>query len=61
MMPVMWDIVSATTSASAQFNHIPGGANTLYMDGHVQFNRYPDEFPASPSFAAVAALFSLGE
>ncbi len=22
------------------FNHIPGGANTLYMDGHVEFIRY---------------------
>lgn len=24
-----------------EFNHIPGGANTLYMDGHVEFIRYP--------------------
>ena len=41
-IPVMWDTVSTTTSDSAQFNHIPGGANTLYMDGHVEFNRYPE-------------------
>jgi len=60
IMPVMWDVVSATTTASAQFNHIPGGANTLYMDGHVQFNRYPNEFPASKSFAALGSLFNLG-
>ncbi len=60
-MPIMWDVVSATTTASAQFNHIPGGANTLYMDGHVAFNRYPDEFPASQSFAMLGSLFSLGE
>ena len=60
-LPVMWDVVSATTSASTQFNHIPGGANTLYMDGHVQFNRYPHEFPASKSFAALGSLFKLGE
>ncbi len=59
-LPVMWDVVAANTTESAQFNHIPGGANTLYMDGHVQFNRYPNEFPASKSFAAVAAMFSLG-
>ncbi len=59
-IPVMWDIVSTTTSAAAQFNHIPGGANTLYMDGHVQFSRYPNEFPATSTFANVAALFSLG-
>lgn len=23
------------------FNHIPGGANVLYMDGHVEFAKYP--------------------
>jgi prepilin-type N-terminal cleavage/methylation domain-containing protein/prepilin-type processing-associated H-X9-DG protein len=56
-MPVMWDVVSTSTSARAQFNHVPGGANTLYMDGHVQFNRYPGEFPASKSFATTAAFF----
>ena len=56
-LPVMWDIVSSATSGRAQFNHVPGGANALYMDGHVQFNRYPGEFPASKSFAAVAAFF----
>ena len=42
---VMWDHV---TTASLDFNHIPGGANVLYMDGHVDFIRYPsDEFPVS--------------
>ena len=60
-LPVMWDVVATATSKSAQFNHIPGGANTLYMDGHVQFNKYPSEFPASKSFAALGTLFSLGE
>ncbi|MBI2434762.1 MAG: DUF1559 domain-containing protein [Candidatus Hydrogenedentes bacterium] len=59
-LPVMWDAVTTTTSDSAQFNHVPGGANTLYMDGHVQFNRYPDEFPATKTFAPVVALFDLG-
>ena len=59
MLPVMWDVVAATTTEKAQFNHIPGGANVLYMDGHVQFNKYPSEFPASKSFAALGSLFSL--
>jgi prepilin-type N-terminal cleavage/methylation domain-containing protein/prepilin-type processing-associated H-X9-DG protein len=26
-----------------EFNHIPGGANILYMDGHVEFARYPTD------------------
>jgi prepilin-type N-terminal cleavage/methylation domain-containing protein/prepilin-type processing-associated H-X9-DG protein len=33
---VMWDNVSAGTFA-ANFNHIPGGSNILFMDGHVEF------------------------
>ncbi len=32
------------------YNHIPGGSNVLYMDGHVQFVRYNEgRFPAGPS------------
>ncbi len=27
------------------YNHVPGGCNTLYMDGHVEFIRYNTEFP----------------
>ena len=29
------------------FNHVPGGANVLYMDGHVEFVRYGDKFPVT--------------
>ena len=56
-VPVMWDVVSASSAGAAQFNHIPGGANTLYMDGHVRFNRYPGTFPATAGFARVSAFF----
>jgi prepilin-type N-terminal cleavage/methylation domain-containing protein/prepilin-type processing-associated H-X9-DG protein len=27
------------------FNHLPGGCNVLYMDGHVEFVRYKSRFP----------------
>lgn len=27
------------------FNHVPGGSNVLYMDGHVEFVRYRSKFP----------------
>jgi len=27
------------------FNHLPGGANVLFMDGHVEFIKYPGKFP----------------
>ena len=42
-LPAMWD--SSRTeddgTVSAEFNHVPGGANVLFMDGHVEFFRYP--------------------
>jgi prepilin-type N-terminal cleavage/methylation domain-containing protein/prepilin-type processing-associated H-X9-DG protein len=27
------------------FNHVPGGSNVLYMDGHVDYIRYNTDFP----------------
>ena len=40
----------AATGSTARFNHTPGGANVLYMDGHVSFMRYPsDRFPLDPN------------
>ncbi len=37
---------------TANFNHIPGGVNVLYMDDHVEFIRYPGETPASRAWPA---------
>ena len=45
---VMFDQV---TTDIASFNHVPGGSNVLYMDGHVEFVRYPGESPVSIAFA----------
>jgi prepilin-type N-terminal cleavage/methylation domain-containing protein/prepilin-type processing-associated H-X9-DG protein len=36
---------SASAAGGVIFNHIPGGCNILYMDGHVNFIRYPQQFP----------------
>jgi len=33
--------------SSVIFNHVPGGSNVLYMDGHVEFVKYPGETPVS--------------
>lgn len=35
---VMWDIVCDDAS---HYNHVPGGSNVLFMDGHVEFIRWP--------------------
>ncbi len=50
MIPVMWDTfgnpsTSGSTAGGLAFNHVPGGGNTLYMDGHVAYLRYPVVFP----------------
>jgi prepilin-type N-terminal cleavage/methylation domain-containing protein/prepilin-type processing-associated H-X9-DG protein len=47
-LSVMFDQV---TTIVQDFNHIPGGANVLCMDGHVEFLRYPSEHPANVTFA----------
>ncbi|MBI2421609.1 MAG: DUF1559 domain-containing protein [Candidatus Hydrogenedentes bacterium] len=54
-LPIMWDDVTQNTSA---FNHIPGGSNVLYMDGHVAFLRYPSTFPVSAANATFAATYA---
>ncbi|MCA1902739.1 MAG: hypothetical protein LDL53_11065 [Candidatus Hydrogenedens sp.] len=39
----MLDTFATPAAKEAVFNHIPGGCNVLYMDGHVEFIRYtPD-------------------
>ncbi len=42
-------------SRTEEFNHIPGGANVLYLDGHVEFLRYPNEWPVNPLLSIVAS------
>lgn len=33
--------ISGNVGNGARYNHIPGGSNILYMDGHVEFAKYP--------------------
>lgn len=56
-IPVLSDWVTADQSDDNQFNHLPGGSNVLYMDGHVEFLKYPNEWPVSPLFAITIANF----
>ena len=55
-LPVMWDawgrndtihpnLSEQASGATVVFNHIPGGCNVLYMDGHVEFLRYSKPGP----------------
>jgi prepilin-type N-terminal cleavage/methylation domain-containing protein/prepilin-type processing-associated H-X9-DG protein len=47
----MWDVVIEN---AAEFNHVPGGANVLYLDGHVEFLKYPSKFPVTREWALIA-------
>jgi len=39
-LPIMFDHIATTPDL---YNHIPGGSNVLYMDGHVAFVRYEEQ------------------
>jgi len=42
-IPLMADMISGFQiweGSQARFNHLPGGSNVLYMDGHVEFIRW---------------------
>ncbi len=58
-VPIMWDYIEGgrSTAAKGRFAHIPGGVNAVYLDGHVEFVRYPGEFPASPGNAVIGRGF----
>jgi len=54
-VPVMWDLTrieggwsqTDQRGRNIMFNHLPGGANILYMDGHVAHVKYPAEHSAA--------------
>lgn len=53
-IPIMWDLNSTSVD---EYNHIPGGSNALYLDGHVSFIRFPGDFPVTRAFAVLTAAF----
>ncbi|NUM53008.1 MAG: DUF1559 domain-containing protein [Candidatus Hydrogenedentes bacterium] len=55
----VWIYTDRLSSDVSQYNHIPGGANVLYMDGHVEFVKYNDEAPVLPGVAEVFGQLSL--
>jgi prepilin-type N-terminal cleavage/methylation domain-containing protein/prepilin-type processing-associated H-X9-DG protein len=56
---VMWDHCAAKRSGAlhgaATFNHVPGGSNILFLDGHVEFVRYPQ--PLGSKFWMMTEVF----
>jgi prepilin-type N-terminal cleavage/methylation domain-containing protein/prepilin-type processing-associated H-X9-DG protein len=54
---IMMDTVATVIQ---HFNHIPGGSNVLYLDGHVEFRKYPNggrgEQPVNDAVATAIGL-----
>lgn len=49
-IPILWDAFGSSEftdnrDGTVTFNHLPGGSNVLYMDGHAEFIKYPGSFP----------------
>ncbi|MBI1320531.1 MAG: DUF1559 domain-containing protein [Candidatus Hydrogenedens sp.] len=56
-LPITWDKISSNVGGGVGYNHVPGGCNTLYLDGHVAFVKQGEIFPATASNAVVNSLF----
>ncbi len=48
----IWQSYTADVG-TLRFNHIPGGSNVMYMDGHVEFLKWPAKFPLRNSSPTV--------
>lgn len=56
----MSDVLSTKTE---DYNHVPGGANVLYLDGHVSFVRYGEndgDAPVNGPTARIAGAIAGG-
>ena len=56
-IPIMWDVIAANPLGSVGFNHVPGGCNVLFLDGHVDFLKLGRDFPATSANAILNSLF----
>ncbi len=56
----VWVMFDLLAESQQYFNHVPGGANVLYMDGHVAFLRYPGDPPVNRPVVAAITYFPNG-
>lgn len=56
----VWIMGDNLSTVPASFNHIPGGSNVLFMDGHVEFLKYPGNGTGpGPVNAPMATAFAI--
>src|SRR5690606_19862101 len=52
----VWIMGDEIATVLSIFNHVPGGSNVLYLDGHVEFLKYPGtEAPVNRPFAYITS------
>ena len=51
----LWILYDGVSEEISQYNHIPGGSNVLYMDGHVEFLKYPGDSPVTRCIVAITS------
>ena len=58
---VMWDLININPNGAGEYNHVPGGGNILYMDGHVAWSKYDalGKFPINAAFGS-SVLWAAG-
>lgn len=47
----VWIMTDRLNTVASEFNHVPGGANVLFQDGHVEFIRYGSQVPVTEGVA----------
>jgi prepilin-type N-terminal cleavage/methylation domain-containing protein/prepilin-type processing-associated H-X9-DG protein len=52
-VPVQYDFLDTRAS---NFNHVPSGSNVMFLDGHVEFIKYPGKFPVNRAWAGFIGL-----
>lgn len=52
----IWVMTDQLSANPQLYNHIPGGANILYMDGHVEFEKYPGDDVVSQGLATITGI-----
>ena len=52
----IWIMSDVLATQAADYNHVPGGANVLYLDGHVDFHRYGEFDGEAPVNGPIARL-----
>jgi len=55
-IPVMWDEIAVHGGATT-YNHVPGGGNCLFMDGHVEWLPWKSKFPSDFAGVLLSAVF----